>query len=56
MKSKLLTFAGVIAVVVGLFAFTTPKKITTTKNVLTSEQKLAIDKQPIGGFVEDSKD
>lgn len=55
MKSRVLALAGAAIVIAGSLAFTFP---TNKKEVVgtTASEKLAIDKQPIGGIAIDDKD
>jgi hypothetical protein len=55
MKSRVLALAGAAIVIAGSLAFTTPTKKDVAKQTTASE-KIAIDKQTIGGFAIDNKD
>jgi hypothetical protein len=55
MKSRVLALAGAAIVIAGLLAFTTPTK-NEVANSTTASEKMAIDKQPIGGLAIDNKD
>jgi hypothetical protein len=55
MKSRVLALAGAAIVIAGSLAFTFPNKKVVAKSTTASE-KIAIDKQTVGGFAIDNKD